>query len=191
MSQDRLSIVGLDPGGAKAHELAAGALEWLLASGVIAANAARDLHPLISEWGPGPAWRTLVSDDVLNDPRSQRWFEVFETATLPGVDVVAERAFYHPVEADQPPLCGQCGAGLPWDIYYSYHTPWGEGGPEPRLSCPACGWEALAGDWLGESSWMVGAPAVTFIDWPELKGEFIEALRPRLGRRSAVVRAHL
>ncbi len=144
MSQNRLSVVGLDASGAKADELAAGALEWLLASGVIAANAARDAHPLMSEWTPGPAWRTLVRDDVLRDPRSQRWFEVFETSTLPGVDVVAQRAFYHRSRLTSRPSADDAGRACR-DLH--------------RLA--------------------------------RAEGEFIDALRLRLGRRSAVVRAHL
>jgi len=135
-----------------------------------------------SAWRIGKAWRDVVVTEA--------FLERFEGTWNNGVDISTLRAAYHGVENDEPPSCGQCGRPMPEAVYYDYFKPW-FAGEEPTVKCPTCGWTRPAGDWKGEFSFLVGAPAVTFNNWPELRPTFVDELRSVLGGRTGIVRAHM
>ena len=135
-----------------------------------------------SEWTPGTAWRDVV--------QNESWLDFFEGSANNGIDVVSVRDGYHAVENDEPPACGNCGRSMADAAYNEYFEPWLVG-EEPWQRCAVCGWTRPAGDWRGEFSFLVGAPAVTFNNWPELRPAFVGELRSVLGGRTGIVRAHL
>jgi len=158
---------------------------WLLERGIIAANDRVDplWHP--SAWKPGPGARSAVADDS--------WFAAFLGTANNGVDIAARRDCYHPVENDELPVCRRCSAPAPRayrDSYGEWLGRWLDEGAEPAFTCDGCEWMALAGDWAGEFSVMVGVPAISFLNWPDLDARFIADARVRLGGRTAVVRSH-
>ena len=96
------------------------------------------------------------------------------------------------MENFSPPDCPSCSAPGPEDYTNAeWLERWVDEGDEPVFTCAVCGRTALAGDWVGEFSLVVGAPGVTFNNWPELSEEFMKELKLRLGGRIAVVREHI
>jgi hypothetical protein len=60
-------------------------------------------------------------------------------------------------------------------------------GREPTFTCDQCGWSALVGDWSGQFSVLIGAPAITFFNWPPLSPSLTADLRNAFGGRTGVV----
>jgi hypothetical protein len=61
---------------------------------------------------------------------------------------------------------------------------------EPTFTCDQFGWCGLVGDWSGQFSVLIGAPAVTFLNWPPLSPSLITDIRAALGGRTGVVANH-
>lgn len=56
--------------------------------------------------------------------------------------------------------------------------------------CQACDTANLLGDWLGDDPNVVGAPSVTFNNWPPIEEDLAAELMALLGGRTRQVRAH-
>jgi hypothetical protein len=185
VSEHGLSLVRLDVVSAPESVTIADAIrDWLLERAIVAANDRIDPLWQPSAWKPGPRAR-----EVADAP----WFDLFLGTASNGVDISSQRDCYHPVENDEPPACGRCSAPAPQayqDNYGEWVGMWLDERTEPAFTCAACGWTAPVGDWAGESSVAIGAPAITFLNWPELDTRFIADARARLGGRTAVVRSH-
>ena len=181
MSDHSISVVRLNSQPDAVSQLAHSIADWLEAANLVRPNPTPGLMQP-SHWLPGPAWRDVVEDET--------WLEHFEGSANNGVDVIEERAAYHAVENDMPPACPRCSTAMPEDTYHGYFESW-YGGEEPLVACHNCGWWGPTGDWIGEFSFVVGVPGVTFNNWPELRRAFVDQLRSELGGRTAIVRAHM
>jgi hypothetical protein len=181
MSEDRVSVVRLDAPMGEVLRLADRGIEWMLDRELTQANVRQDSLWQPSAWMPGPRWR----DAVQEGPGSDHFLESANN----GVDVAVTRAFYHPVENYEPPSCGHCGASLSSDAHHECVEPW-MAGHEPVVSCAACGWSSLIGDWPPRWGFAVGAPAVVMNNWPILREEFLASQRSVLGGRAFVILSH-
>lgn len=110
------------------------------------------------------------------------------------VTVVGDERTWTAGDGTRPARCRSCATFL-GDEYWEQVGRWIEEA-EPTLSCPACGWSALAGDWDVSGSVVVGCPAVV-LDVPADAldpGGVAAALRmdlvAELGGRWAVVHRH-
>jgi hypothetical protein len=115
--------------------------------------------------------------------------EIWRSLTNNGVDVEVERLVHHPYENYEPPTCAKCATAFDEQAHHAGIDPW-LAGHEPTLTCRACGWSALAGDWPATWSVAVGAPAVVFHNWPPLTSSFVAELRGVMGGRTRIVRSH-
>ncbi|HEU4423171.1 MAG TPA: hypothetical protein VFR67_11615 [Pilimelia sp.] len=149
----------------------------MLAQEIITANPNQDVLRQPSAWIPGPGWLSVL------EPHPEIWRNLINN----GVDIVVERQVHHPVENYEPPTCARCATAVDEDEHHAAIEPW-LAGCEPVLTCRACGWSALAGDWPASWAVAVGAPAVVFNNWPPLKQSFIAELRNAMGGRTQIVR---
>jgi hypothetical protein len=186
MSEHRLTLVRLDVlSASKAESIADQVRDWLLAREVIAPN---DRHHELwqpSAWMPGTGARAVVAD--------VSWYEAFLDTANNGVDINAESQCYHPVD-DEVPHCPSCSAAVPDSYFLDYDAwleRWMRERHEPSFTCGSCGKTTKAGDWVGDFCVAVGAPAVTFNNWPHLDGDFMTEVLRQLGGRARVVRAHM
>jgi hypothetical protein len=139
-----------------------------------------------SAWMVGPEFSSVVVDVP--------WTDSVHATANSGVDIATAREAYHPVGNDEEPRCRACRAPAPaiyTETYGEWVQAWLDDSAEPVFTCGACGWAAPIGDWEGEFSLAVGAPAITFHNWPDLTPDFLSELRQLLGGRTAVVRTHL
>lgn len=172
-----VSLVWLDVLSVSAARSIADSLgSWLLKREVIAPDNRFDPLWQPSAWKPG-----LKARDVAD----ASWFAAFLGVANNGVDIAAERDCHHPVENDEPP--GAARAQLRRQRHtakgvWGLTRPVAAAGVEPHFRCADCGWDALVGDWAGEFSVAVGAPAITFRNWPELAAGFVAGARAKLGR---------
>ncbi|MFG3423733.1 hypothetical protein [Micromonospora sp. NPDC048063] len=187
MSEHSVTVVRLDSVlSAECEEIVVGVQELLLARGVIRLNDRRDALWQPSEWKPGPAARIAAVEPV-------DWFDAFLDTANNGVDIPDERHAYHPVENDEAPRCPRCAAGAPTTYTHCYGDwleEWMTAGREPLFTCDRCGWSGLVGDWTGQFSVLIGAPAVTFHNWPPLSPAFTTDIRAALGGRTGIVASH-
>lgn len=187
MSEHSVTAVRLDgASSAECEEIIVGVQDLLLARGVILPNDRRDALWQPSEWKPGPAARTAVVEPV-------DWFDAFLDTANNGVDICGDRDVYHPVENDEAPRCPHCAAGVPTaytDSYDDWLEEWLTAGREPLFTCDRCGWSGLVGDWTSQFSVLIGAPAVTFHNWPPLSPAFTTDIRAALGGRTGIVVSH-
>ncbi|WFE55328.1 hypothetical protein [Micromonospora sp. WMMD1155] len=66
--------------------------------------------------------------------------------------------------------------------------PWHHGRGLPNKG--RCNWSGLVGEWGGQLSILIGAPAVTFYNWPSFSPAFTADIRGALGGRTGVVASH-
>jgi hypothetical protein len=170
---------------AAGDEAAGKARDLLLTSEAIQLNDRRDDLWAPSVWRPGPGAHRVI--------QTVSWFVPFMDTANNGVDIYSDRYVYHPVENDEEPRCPQCES-LPPSAYTDSYGDWLESwmvqGHEPSFTCEACGWAGPIGDWDGQFSALVGAPAVTFFNWPPLSQAWIAQVRAVLGGRTGVVLSH-
>lgn len=186
MSEHSLTVVRLDHLSALDRQKVAGEIQELLVTRkVIVANDRPDRLWQPSAWKPGPQARTVVDDTD--------WFDAFLHTANNGADISVDRDAYHPVENDEAPRCPRCDVEAPDDYTESYGEwleAWMAEGSEPSFVCRSCHWSGLVGDWSGRFSVLIGAPAVTFVNWPPIAQHLITELRDVLGGRSGVVCSH-
>jgi hypothetical protein len=187
MSEHEITVVRLDLlSQDDAISLTDAVTAWLKTAGIIAGNDRYDPLWQPSQWMPGPAIDKVI------EPTG--WIEHFPTLANNGVDISSSRDAHHPGGNDEDPRCISCDAAAPaeyTDSYGDWLQAWLDTGNEPAFTCTRCGWSGLIGDWRGEFSIAVGAPSVTFHNWPELRATFLSKLRDRLGGRTAVVRTRI
>ena len=187
VSEHSLTMLRLDgTSSAEREEITARVQNLLLDAGVILPNDRRDALWQPSEWKPGPASRPAVAKLV-------DWFDAFRDTANNGVDIRSDRDAYHPVENDEPPRCPRCATAVPTiytDSYGAWLEEWMTAGREPMFTCDQCDWSGPVGDWSGQFSVLVGAPAVTFLNWPPLSSSLITDIRAVLGGRTGVVASH-
>jgi hypothetical protein len=179
VSQGREIVVRLDVAGSEVQAVADKVTEFLLARHVIARNPRRDQLWDPSEWIPGAGMVSVL------EPHH----ELQRILANNGVDVIVERALYHPFESYEPPVCARCACAFDEQEHCGTIEAWMDG-TEPTLTCRACGWSALAGDLPVTSAMAVGAPAVAFNNWPPLTQPFTTELREVMCGRTQIVRAH-
>jgi hypothetical protein len=141
-------------------------------------------------WQPS-AW--MVGAEFGNVIVDVPWADSVQATANSGVDITIAREVHHPAGNDEEPRCPQCRTRAPsayTATYEEWVQTWLDDSAEPVFTC-ACGWTAPVGDWEGEFSVAIGAPAITFHNWPELTPDFLHELRRLLGGRTAVVRTHL
>ncbi len=186
VSEHSMTVVRLDEISAIERERTASAVQSLLVTrGVIVPNDRRDQLWQPSTWKPGPEAATVV------EPTS--WFDGFLQTADNGVDISVDRDAYHPVENDEAPRCPRCDAEAPADYTESYAEwleAWMVEGHEPSFSCGSCYRSTPVGDWNGRFSVLVGAPAVTFLNWPPISHGHLAELRDALGGRTGIVSSH-
>ncbi|RZT76987.1 hypothetical protein EV382_0119 [Micromonospora violae] len=187
MSEHSVTVVRLDRTSPTEREkIVLGVQDLLLAQQVIAPNDRRDASWQPSSWKAGPAARTAVAEPV-------DWFDAFLDTANNGVDIDGERHVHHPVENDEAPRCPECAAEAPTvytDTYGDWLEQWWTAGDEPLFTCDQCGWTGPIGDWCSEFSVLIGAPAVTFFNWPPLSPTLITAIRETLGGGTGSVVSH-
>lgn len=180
-----MTVLRLDvPDPDEVAAIAASVRDLLITRKVIAANDRRDELWQPSMWMPGPRAHALVDEDETDE---------FLDLANNGVDIQQELDVHHPNENDEAPTCPRCGAGAPPAYTATYGVwldTWVTRGAEPSFTCAGCGWSGPAGDWTGEYAVLVGAPAVTFHNWPPLIPSLVTAMRVILGGRTGVVRSH-
>lgn len=167
---------------AEREQIAAAVQDLLVTRGVIVPNDRRDPLWQPSVWKPGPQAR-MVADHT-------DWFDAFLQTANNGVDISVDRDAYHPVENEEVPRCPRCDAKAPADYGESYAEwleAWMTDGQEPSFVCGSCQQSALVGDWNGQFSALIGAPAVTFFNWPPISQRHIVDLRGALGGRTGIV----
>ncbi|MEV4274194.1 hypothetical protein, partial [Micromonospora aurantiaca (nom. illeg.)] len=121
------------------------------------------------------------------------WFDAFLDTANNGVDICSDRDVYHAVENDEAPRCPHCAASTPTaytDSYGDWLEEWLTDGREPAFACDRCGWSGLVGNWTGRFGVLIGAPAVTFYNWPPLSPAMITDIRAALGGRTGIVASH-
>ncbi|WP_433076969.1 hypothetical protein ACQP1P_33305 [Dactylosporangium sp. CA-052675] len=186
MSEHSMTVVRLDDVPvADREQIAAAVQDLLVTRGVIIPNDRRDPLWQPSVWMPGPQSRTIVDHTD--------WFDAFLHTANNGVDISVERDAYHPVENDEVPRCLRCDAKAPADYTDSYAEwleAWMSHGQEPSFVCGSCQRSAPVGDWNGRFSVLIGAPAVTFLNWPPISQRHIAELRGALGGRTGIVFSH-
>ena len=141
---------------AQREEIAIAVRDLLLAREVVVPSDRRDSLWQPNEWKPGPAARVSVEGSTGSTHSSPRPTTVSTSAAIANV--------YHPVENDEAPRCPHCAAAAPADYADSYGDwleEWMAAGREPTFACDKCGWSGLVGDWTGQFSVLIGAPAVT------------------------------
>lgn len=187
MSEHSVTVVRLDStSSAEREEIVLGVQDLLLTHQVILPNDRRDALWQPSEWKAGPAARTAVTEPV-------DWFDAFLDTANNGVDIDGERHVYHPVANDEAPRCPECATAAPTtytDTYGDWLEQWRTAGREPLFTCDQCGWTGPVGDWHGQFSVLIGAPAVTFFNWPPLSPALITDIRAALGGRTGIVASH-
>jgi len=186
VSEHEVTLVRLDVlPAAETGTIAESVRDWLLEREVVAANGRFDPLWQPSAWKPG-----LKASEVVG----VGWSGSFLHTANNGVDIIAERGLYLPVGNDERPRCLICSAPAPDSYEQTCHTwldRWLREGEEPWFACGNCRWAAPVGDWAGEFSAAVGAPAITFHNWPDLTIDFIAEARARLGGRTTVIRTHI
>lgn len=182
MSEHAVTIVDLDVTGRQAEERAAVVRDWLIETGIIVPNAARDELWQPSAYAAGP-------NAALSFPGYEGDRADLGVLANSGVDINAERQIYHPVANEEPPTCPSCGAELDDETNVTVLDEWFESG-EPMVSCSSCGASSRIGDWPGEWTYHVGDVAVTFNNWPPLSDAFLQDVGRRLGNRWRVVKQH-
>jgi len=168
----------MDTNGVDVQVVAEKVIDFLLARQVITANPRRDALLQPSIWAAGQGWLSVLQ------PHPEFWRHLVNN----GVDVVLERELHHPLEYYEQPTCGGCHALLDQDVHHAALDVW-LAGSEPTLSCRACGWSALVGDWPVTWAAAIGAPAVVFHNWPPLNTAFIAELRAVMGGRTQLVQS--
>jgi hypothetical protein len=186
VSEHSVTVVRLDSiSSAQCELITVGVQDFLLSRAVVVHNDRRDPLWQPSAWKPGPLARMVV------EPMD--WFDAFLDTANNGVDIHRDRDVYHPVENDEQPRCPSCAATVPasyTDSYGDWLEAWLANGREPSFTCDTCGWHGLVGDWSGQFSVLIGAPAVTFLNWPPLSASLIADIRAILGGRTGVVAGH-
>jgi hypothetical protein len=179
MGESSQTIVRLDNDGLDIAALARMVTDFLLTRQIIAANPRAETLWQPSAWIPGPGWLAVL------EPHPEHVRNVANN----GVAIVVERQVHHPYENYRPPTCARCEAAFDEAEHHAAIEPW-LAGSEPTLTCRACGWSALAGDWPATWAVAVGAPAVVFNNWPPLTPSFVAALRAVMGGRTQIVRSY-
>jgi hypothetical protein len=174
VSDDVLTVVEISIGPLEAIERAEHVVRWLLDADVVVPNPERDKIWQPSALRAGPAVRRAAPE----------WQPAYAGLANNGVDVLAERALYHPMAAYAPPPCPVCGHQLDEDTHDALVAPW-LAGTEPPVTCPHCGAVHPLGDWPG--TFQVGELAVRFNNWPPVVPSFLDELGARLGPRWRVV----
>ena len=174
MTDDVLTVVEISVDPLTALDRADVVARWLLATGVVVVNPARDERQQPSALRAGPAVREAAP----------AWRDSDDAAANNGVDVLAERTLFHPTEAYVPPHCPSCGHPLGEERHHELLQPWLDG-TEPAVTCAGCGTTRPLGDWPG--SYLVGELAVRFNNWPPLSETFLAELGARLGPRWRLV----
>jgi len=174
VSDDVLTVVEISIGSLEAMERADEVVRWLLDTGVVVANPHPDRIRQPSALRAGPAVHHAA-------PQWTTWHADLQNS---GVDVLAERALYHPTQAYEPPACPTCGTQLDEEAHHALMEPW-LAGTEPSATCRNCGHSHRLGDWPG--SYQVGELAVRFNNWPDLSDGFVADLGSRMGPRWRVV----
>jgi hypothetical protein len=186
MGESSITVVEISVSAHEASLRAAELSRWLLDIGVVRFNTARDEIWQPSEYRSGPG-ATAVAPQV-NNPAGQ--------LVNNGVDIIAQRRFYSPDENYGPPDCPACGETLDEATHVDLVEPW-LAGPEPIVTCDACGVQTPIGDWIadgnewGQWTFHVGQLAVTFNNWPGLTRDFRSELGGRMGPRWRVISAHM
>jgi hypothetical protein len=174
VGENAIVIVELDVPAGVAISRATEVADWLLAEGVVVRNdKRRPAQP--SEFLPGPQSSRVAPDTAARG-----------TLLNSGVDIIAERAFHHPVENYEPPPCPVCGAPIDPDLHLSLLGQW-LSGDEPSVTCQSCNASSRIGDWVSEYSYYVGNLAIRFNNWTRLADTFTGDLGARLGSRWRVV----
>ena len=185
MSEFSFTLVHLDPMSERhIQHVTATITTRLLNLGVIALNSRFNELWQPSAWMAGPDFKNVVVEVP--------WADSLTDTANSGVDIVTAREAFHPMGNEEEPRCGSCRAAAP-ATYAQTHGEWLQAwlddAAEPVFTC-TCGWEAPVGDWEGEFSVAVGAPAVTFHNWPDLTADFVAELCKMMGGRTSIVRAH-
>jgi len=150
--------------------------DWLERDGVITPStrpAAEREEFGLAAWAPGPRWRTVVDFD----PEV-----VFESLWHNGVDLTAEVQMQSALANYEDPTCSRCGVAFAaGDSLGDLIEDWLSTG-EPTITCSACQWTALLGDWPTRfPPALVGAPTITFHNWLPLRDQFVDDLFARTG----------
>src|SRR4051794_15938677 len=180
MSDSFLTFVQLNPlSPSQRVSLADRLIGDLRRDGIVVPNSRKDRARFAgtSEWLPGPNWSSVTEDD------GPGWLGLVNN----GVDVITDWQAHDPGSNYEGPVCARCGTLL--DLSGETIQGWYEG-TEPVVQCLECDWSARIGDWPGDWIIAVGAPALRFNNWGELRPEFVSALRQLMGERTALVRGH-
>lgn len=147
-----------------------------LARGLVEFRIVVDLPRHDLTYGPGPAAATAIE-------RGTPWVDHGDTE----VSISTERTMYNAFGQAARPNCDRCGTQADRLAVQTACDAWFVA-TEPDLTCQACGWTALVGDWPAPWPFAVGAPAVVFENWPPLDPQFLSEVRALIGGRTRVVR---
>jgi hypothetical protein len=177
VSDECVTVVEMSIGPLEAADRADAVIGWLLDTGVIVPNPARDSAWRPSAYLPGPQAPTAAPG----------FSDADYTLANNGVDIVVERELYRDTTPHRPPSCPDCGHELAEATLEDLIRPWLDD-REPHVTCPGCGAVRPLGDW--PDGYLVGELAVRFNNWPPLADEFVAALGTRMGPRWRAVHEH-
>ncbi|MDI2129065.1 hypothetical protein [Yinghuangia seranimata] len=168
MSDTIVYVLALDLSADEARVRRAEIVRWLTDQGTLILNP-RHVRPRDSgEFLAGPGAEARATDEWLSGGHE--------------ADVLCGRDVYSAMESFEPPPCPGCGSQLAVEDHLELLRVWERDG-EPTVTCDACRGSAPLGDWESEYGAYVAELAVSFENWPGLKGEFVAELGSRLGGR--------
>ena len=154
-------------------------MSWVVDAGILA-RATHTSHQW-GQWAAGPRWRSALDEEPILP------FARLSEDRSGSVDIDSSRAVH---DAGQwwgsPYLCPSCGHShsADEDVISALYDQW-ISATEPTVHCPECGASYLLNDWVCENpSLLVGGPAITFWNWPNLSDQFMADLDRELGGRT-------
>lgn len=173
MSDNAQIIISLDPRTEEDRAQSATRLaDWLLGQGVIGPYTGEPDDPSRTDWAAGPSWGSVVEGNPTGAPI---WI-------YSGVDLTGTAEVVSAFAASDPWACHSCGAEVGWDAVSDLIDQWADTKIEPITTCGTCGSSGLLGDMAGENPQaLVGAPTITFHNWPPLLPEFRDEVTTRIG----------
>jgi len=175
---------------AEAPALAEAIVRWLAGTGVIMNDAADCVLGADAGYPPGPNFRAVTA----------RRNEDFLTLRTNGVEVTAHRRVFHPGHSELGTVaCPRCDQMVllsdpttgavtdQWGPFSDALGTWYSGGSS-LVQCPQCDRMIEFNDWwrVGGPPFAVGFLGLTFWNWPELSGQFVQQVEDRLGHRVVV-----
>ncbi|WP_423922706.1 hypothetical protein ACPEEZ_03280 [Frigoribacterium sp. 2-23] len=189
MTFDREQIVALSVAPEDAEARAEELRRWLHARRFAVSDpAAVEAFPPNHGSRPGPRPADLIGPGFTGEPTGRNVAGYPAESNIIYVDTPADpddQLWYYGGHTG-PSECRSCGTAFDDGDFWDAFNAWLEG-PEPSITCRACGSTALMGDQDVTASIVVSPLAIVLSDAEELVPELLRALRTDFGGRWALV----